>query len=276
MANSEKETPTVRRTRYPGRPVSEAVETLWRVVDAGHTKGITPELLAQAAGLRPRGEHLRELALSMRSLGLVKPSRDGLRVTRVGWELCEEPAGSARHRRLLWEIIHHPAVYAGLPNRFLRIVPSGEKLMDHLADAFALDYREAEEAAVNYREALLYAGLMSEQGERLVPELRVLPRYQPTRNDLEAVEPVGFDGEPPEPPSDYRIPAMRTPPAMPPLKISGSFPRQSGDLPAHNLDGHKLNIELGNGRAALLDLPHDLNGEDVKRITKLLNALVME
>jgi len=266
--NKETKRSVKQRMDWPERPVAEAVETLWRIVDSVHTSEITPDLMAQAAGLSPKGEHLRCLALALRSLGLVRASKAGLNVTRLGWELCEESPGSARYRRLLWEVIHTPPLYAILPNRFLRIVPSAERLMDYMIENHRLPYLQAEQAAVNYRDALIYAGLMSESGERLVPELRVLPRYLPTNTELDAVEPFGEHGEEPQPPEEYRvIPAMQA------TRIS------SGQIPTHSLDGahadvHRITLELSDNRLATIELPSDVNSEEVARVIRLMRALV--
>ena len=247
------------RLQYPERPLVECVDAVWRLVDRRRTVGVDPDLFARVMGLRAGSEHLRGLALAMRSLGLVKPAKDGLRLSQLAIELVQETAGSARHRRLLWETLHTPRCYAPLPDQFPRIVPGYEKLASFFVDAFKLNRSLAEEAAVHYRDGLYFGGLMGPGGERLVPELRVLPRYDPTDAELQAVLPIQEGDTYPTPPE---LPVRATPPPIPAYRGSGGSP-----------DGHHFELDLGQGRTAAIHLPSDITSEEMKRVIQLLKVL---
>jgi len=253
------------RRLFPERPFRDCIHICWRLLEVGKVQGITPEVLSRVSGCPGGGEELRSLVLSLRCLGLVKRGGDGLAITKNCWELSQQTTGSARYRRLLWQILHTPSAYEGLPQRFRSTVPATAGLASSLQEVSGLPPQWATVAAINYREALLYAGLMTENGDRIQPELRVVPRHNP---DLAAVRAMLTAQEPePEPEAETtgdRL-ARVTPVNLP------SF--TGAEFQAVSKKGHVLRLELGPGRSAQLQLPADLTPAEIDRLVNLLRVL---
>jgi hypothetical protein len=158
-----------RSPNYPAISLPQAVERITRLYKEDGRSGSLLESAVKHFGFNRAHGTAMALVSALRKYGLIDVSNNRVTLTARGLNIVLFPDADARKQTAIKEAALAPEIYADLYNRFL---PSGkivseQTLTAELVAEMKFNPRAVSEFVRDFKETLIYAGLLAEDGVTL-------------------------------------------------------------------------------------------------------------